>query len=104
MGRLIATLCVVLTALPFAQRPLPLFSAHLPLPLFPAPPAGAAPELVERLRAEPFAYFRFVNRAWTSRVCQMFADVREPTIVRLHGDAHVEQFALTEDDWGLDDF
>src|SRR6185369_4897407 len=24
--------------------------------------------------------------------------------VRLHGDAHVEQFALTKDAWGLDDF
>jgi uncharacterized protein (DUF2252 family) len=37
-------------------------------------------------------------------VCQVFADVREPVLARLHGDAHVEQFALTKDDWGLDDF
>jgi hypothetical protein len=27
-----------------------------------------------------------------------------PPIVRLHGDAHVEQFAFTKDAWGLDDF
>ena len=39
-----------------------------------------------------------------ARVCQDFTDVPRPPIVRLHGDAHVEQFALTEDAWGLDDF
>jgi len=49
-------------------------------------------------------YFRFINRAWTKRVCEAFADVTSPTIVRLHGDAHIEQFALTKDAWGLGDF
>ena len=66
--------------------------------------ADAPPELIERLRADPFTYFRFINRTWTTRVCEMLADVPDPTIVRLHGDAHVEQFALTKDAWGLDDF
>jgi hypothetical protein len=66
--------------------------------------AAASPELVAGLRADPFVYFRFTNRAWTSRVCQVFADVRNQPVVRLHGDAHVEQFALTKDAWGLDDF
>jgi hypothetical protein len=66
--------------------------------------ADAPPELIDRLRADPFAYFRFVNRAWTTRVCEILADVPDPAIVRLHGDAHVEQFALTKDAWGLDDF
>jgi len=67
--------------------------------------ALAAPELVERLRADPIAYFRFVNRPWIARVCDVFADeTRGLPIVRLHGDAHVEQFAVTEDAWGLDDF
>jgi uncharacterized protein (DUF2252 family) len=60
--------------------------------------------LLGRLRADPFTYFRFINRAWTERVCQIFADVPNAPIVRLHGDAHVEQFALTKDAWGLDDF
>jgi uncharacterized protein (DUF2252 family) len=81
-----------------------------------APPAGAqlrphpaaladAPDaLIERLRADPFTYFRFINRAWISRVCAAFATVPRVPIVRLHGDAHVEQFAVTEDAWGLDDF
>ena len=70
----------------------------------PAVLASVSPELLARLRADPFTYFRFINRAWTERVCEAFADVPSPTIVRLHGDAHVEQFALTKDAWGLDDF
>jgi Ser/Thr protein kinase RdoA (MazF antagonist) len=66
--------------------------------------AAAPPEVVDRLRADAFTYFRFINRAWTARVCEAFADIPDPTIVRLHGDAHVEQFALTKNGWGLDDF
>ena len=75
-------------------------------PLRPLPEAlaAASPELVARLRADPFAYFRFINRAWTARVCEALADVPNPTVVRLHGDAHVEQFAVTQDAWGLSDF
>jgi hypothetical protein len=65
----------------------------------------AAPgELVDKLRTDAFVYFRFVNRAWTARVCEAFADTPDMPVVRLHGDAHVEQFAYTKDAWGLDDF
>jgi hypothetical protein len=65
----------------------------------------AAPELIERLRADPYDYFRFVNRSWIARVCDVFGkDLDELPIVLLHGDAHVEQFALTQEAWGLDDF
>jgi hypothetical protein len=61
--------------------------------------------LVDRMRSDAFAYFRFVNRPWTARVCDVFADdLQDFPIVRLHGDAHIEQFALTNDAWGLDDF
>jgi uncharacterized protein DUF2252 len=62
-------------------------------------------ELIDRLRDSPTDYFRFVNRPWIARVCDVFAEdlVNLPT-VRLHGDAHLEQFAVTKDDWGLDDF
>jgi hypothetical protein len=70
----------------------------------PAALASVPPELIERLRADPFTYFRFVNRRWTARVCEIFADVTDVPIIRLHGDAHVEQFALTKDAWGLVDF
>src|SRR5262245_11516163 len=93
-GLLFALSCVALTPQP-AQRPLRPFPEAL---------AAATPELIDRVRADPFTYFRFINRAWTARVCERFADVTNPTIVRLHGDAHVEQFAVTNDAWGLDDF
>jgi hypothetical protein len=88
-------LCVASTALPSAQRV-----------LRPPPEAlAAAPaELVDRLRADSFTYFRFINRAWTARVCEAFADVTDAPIVRLHGDAHLEQFAFTRNAWGLGDF
>src|SRR5262245_23538576 len=65
----------------------------------------AAPQLIERLRSDPYDYFRFVNRSWIARVCDDFSsDLEGLPVVRLHGDAHVEQFALTQDAWGLDDF
>jgi len=94
-GHLVLVLCVGLTALPSAQSP-----------LRPSPEAlaAASPELIDRLRADPFTYFRFINRAWTARVCEAFADVTDAPMVRLHGDAHVEQFAFTKDTWGLSDF
>ena len=65
----------------------------------------ATPQLLERLRADPYDYFRFVNRSWIARVCDDFAkDMEGLPVVRLHGDAHVEQFGVTNDAWGLDDF
>src|SRR6476646_7392696 len=70
----------------------------------PAALAGAPEALIERLRADPVTYFRFINRAWIGRVCTAFADLHHQPIVRLHGDAHVEQFAVTKNAWGLDDF
>ena len=76
-------------------------------PLRPEPEAlaAASPELVRRLQTSAFDYFRFVNRPWIARVCEVFGeDLHDLSNVRLHGDAHVEQFALTKDAWGLDDF
>jgi hypothetical protein len=67
--------------------------------------AVASPELLARMRATPHNYFRFINHEWTARVCDVFArDIPHLPTVQLHGDAHVEQYALTSDDWGLDDF
>ena len=66
--------------------------------------ARASPELRRNLEADAYTYFRFVNRPWIARVCEAFADVPDMPIVRLHGDAHVGQFAITSDAWGLDDF
>ena len=76
-----------------------------PLTADPATLAALPPQLVDRLRADPFNYFRFINHEWTARVCKMFdRDLRRQPIVQLHGDAHVEQYAFTSDAWGLDDF
>jgi len=91
----LAVVCIALITRPSARgqiRPLA------------APLAGASADLIDRLRADAFTYFRFVNRPWTALVCEAFADLPDLPIVRLHGDAHVEQFALTNDAWGLDDF
>ena len=91
---LLATACIGLVA-PSAQgqlRPNPAALARAPA------------ELVDELRADPFTYFRFINRAWIARVCGAFSDVSGVPMVRLHGDAHVEQFTVTRDEWGLADF
>jgi hypothetical protein len=65
----------------------------------------ATPKLIQELRADPYDYFRFVNRPWIARVCDAFgAEIPRLPVVHLHGDPHVEQFAFTQDSWGLDDF
>ena len=82
-------------------------TAYGAAPLRPDPESleRATPELIERLRADPYNYFRFVNRSWIARVCDDFGrDLEGLPVIRLHGDAHVEQFAITQDAWGLDDF
>jgi hypothetical protein len=82
-------------------------AAHASEPLRPDPESlkHATPELIQRLRADPYVYFRFVNRSWIARICDDFgAELRSLPVVRLHGDPHVEQFAYTNDAWGLDDF
>ena len=91
----VAMLCVASTALPSAHR------ARRPAP---QALAAAPAELVDRLRTDSFTYFRFINRAWTARVCEAFADVTDAPMVRLHGDAHVEQYAFTRNAYGLGDF
>jgi hypothetical protein len=93
-GVVLVTACIILAG----------WSARGQLQPNPALLAQAPPELLEKLRADPFTYFRFVNRAWIGRVCDAFADLPDIPIVRLHGDAHVEQFAVAGGAWGLDDF
>src|SRR5262245_2670755 len=65
--------------------------------------ARLPPELTQAIARDPFTLFRLVNRRWNERVCTAFAGEPMPT-VRLHGDAHVEQYAFTENAYGLDDF
>ncbi|MCU0256993.1 MAG: DUF2252 family protein [Vicinamibacterales bacterium] len=67
--------------------------------------AGAPATLRERLQSSPIALFRFVNEAWTREACAALGDeVAALPTARLHGDAHVEQYAVTADARGLDDF
>jgi hypothetical protein len=57
------------------------------------------------LRETPHNYFRFVNRPFSRAVCELFEDVRGSLPeVSLHGDAHVEQYAVTSLGRGLTDF
>jgi len=63
------------------------------------------PALLDRVRSSPHAYFRFVNRRFSQTVCRRFHDLvpNLPT-VNLHGDAHLEQYAVTASSRGLTDF
>jgi Uncharacterized protein conserved in bacteria (DUF2252) len=71
----------------------------------PAGPRQLPAELLARLRKDPYTYFRFINKAWARRVCAAFRrDLPALTRVRLHGDAHLMQYAFTAEAHGLDDF
>ena len=111
--------------MPHPRRGLPvvvalLFVTWVPAPLRPDTPgalegehgltvAPDAPELQQvpglraRLRSSPHAYFRFVNDRCAALVCPRFADVSLPAVT-LHGDAHLEQYAVTDLGRGLTDF
>lgn len=63
-----------------------------------------AKKLLESLEADPFVYFRFINRQWARATCEALgAELDELPHVHLHGDAHVGQYAYTLTDHGLDD-
>jgi len=65
----------------------------------------ANPGLRARLRGTPHGYFRFVNEAFTREVCRRFASLPRPqAAVTLHGDCHLEQYAVTDLGRGLTDF
>ncbi len=63
------------------------------------------PKLLERILATPHGYFRFINIPFSSEVCRRFGDVLPGTaFINLHGDAHIEQYAVTDLGRGLTDF
>jgi hypothetical protein len=63
------------------------------------------PLLLDRIVASPHGYFRFINVLFSEAVCRRFAeDIRGMPAVNLHGDAHVEQYAVTDVGRGLTDF
>jgi uncharacterized protein (DUF2252 family) len=62
-------------------------------------------DLVARISASPHDYFRFINAAFAAETCRLFADVVEQMPeVTLHGDAHIEQYTVTNLGRGLSDF
>lgn len=66
---------------------------------------GAKPELVDKLASSPYAYFRFIAEPFAQRVCELFRDKRwEIPAGVVHGDAHLEQFVVTDETYGLEDF
>ncbi len=62
-------------------------------------------DLVSRIGATPHDYFRFINAPFAAETCRLFADaVEKMPEVNLHGDAHVEQYTVTNLGRGLSDF
>lgn len=73
---------------------------------------SANPALLGRILSDPHGYFRFINIPFSQRVCGIFADRMAGVSserarsfeLNLHGDAHVEQYAVTDLGRGLTDF
>lgn len=65
----------------------------------------AAPKMVARLREHPFAFYRYIAGPFSTAVCEHYgqATVTMPS-VSLHGDAHLEQYAVADDGFGIVDF
>jgi Uncharacterized protein conserved in bacteria (DUF2252) len=73
--------------------------------VLPLPGPGMTLGLRARLLGSPHAYFRFTNADFSRAVCHLFENVMatQPAVT-LHGDAHVEQYAVTDLGRGLTDF
>src|SRR5512139_2936136 len=69
------------------------------------PRLASRPDLVAKLAGSAHGYFRFVNAPFAAETCRLFTDVAASLPeVNLHGDAHVEQYAVTSLGRGLTDF
>ena len=68
-------------------------------------PDSLAPKIATRLRENPFAFFRYVAGPFSTAVCDHYgqATVTMPS-VSLHGDVHLEQYAVADDGFGIVDF
>ncbi|HEX9654611.1 MAG TPA: DUF2252 family protein [bacterium] len=63
------------------------------------------PDLRDRIRSGPHGYFRFINKQFAGEVCRRFeAIIADNPSVNLHGDAHIEQYAVTDLGRGLTDY
>lgn len=63
------------------------------------------PPLLERILSGPHGYFRLINIVFSNEVCREFQHtlLGAPSL-NLHGDAHIEQYAVTDLGRGLTDF
>ncbi len=63
------------------------------------------PELLDRVAGTLFGFYRYIDAPFTQRVCAKYVASDEPLPqVNLHGDAHLEQYAVADDGRGLADF
>ncbi|UCF00864.1 MAG: DUF2252 family protein [Deltaproteobacteria bacterium] len=63
------------------------------------------PKLLDRILREPHGYFRFINETFAEAVCVRFRDdLGWIPNGNLQGDAHLENYAITEQGRGLTDF
>ncbi len=72
---------------------------------------AANPQVLERLVGSAHGYFRFINIPFSQAVCRRWAaewadsaSIAFTLRLNLHGDAHIEQYAVTELGRGLTDF
>jgi uncharacterized protein (DUF2252 family) len=66
---------------------------------------AAVPKVAARIAESPFAFYRYVAGPFSTAVCEHFGPrtIAMPT-VSLHGDLHVEQYAVADDGFGIVDF
>ena len=70
-----------------------------------APELTRNPALRGRLAASPHAYFRGIGPRFMTLLCERFGErLAAMPAVTLHGDAHLEQYAVTDHGRGLTDF
>ncbi len=66
---------------------------------------GSNSKLLEKLRAAPHRYFRFINVPFSQEICRRFeTEIAAAPSFNLHGDAHIEQYAVTSEGRGMTDF
>ena len=67
--------------------------------------SGASEALLDEMGGSAFRYFRALAEPSKHRTCEAFRDLRwRLPAGAVHGDAHLEQFAVTADTYGLADF
>ncbi len=63
------------------------------------------PRLLQRITSSPHGYFRFISLGFAQAVCRLFVDDMDFLgLVNLHGDAHLENYSITNRQRGLADF